>query len=141
MTTGFNLAQLLRIPFQALVVELHERLAAAGYGDIRPIHTLIFAFVTKEGLRLHELVERTQSTKQNINYLVNALEEMGYVERIPDPSDGRGKIVRLTEQGEANSQTGQAIIQEIEQEWAKELGEETMAQLRKSLEQLVHMVQ
>ena len=141
MGTSFNLAQLLRIPFQALVTELHERLAAAGFGDIRPIHTLIFAFVSSEGIRLHELVERMQSTKQNVNYLVNALEGMGYVERVPDPVDGRGKIVRLTKRGEANSLAGSTIIQNIEQEWANQLGEETMTQLRALLEQLVVMVQ
>ena len=141
MGTSFNLAQLLRIPFQALVTELHERLAAAGFGDIRPIHTLIFAFVSSEGIRLHELVERMQSTKQNVNYLVNALEGMGYVERVPDPVDGRGKIVRLTKRGEANSLAGSTIIQNIEQEWADQLGEETMTQLRALLEQLVVMVQ
>jgi DNA-binding MarR family transcriptional regulator len=141
MNGSFNLAQLLRIPFQALVTELHERLAAAGFGDVRPIHTLIFAFVSREGIRLHELVERMQSTKQNVNYLVNALEEMGYVERVPDPLDGRGKLVRLTKRGEANSLAGRTIIQNIEQEWANQLGEETMAQLRALLEQLVVMVQ
>jgi DNA-binding MarR family transcriptional regulator len=141
MGTSFNLAQLLRIPFQALVTELHERLAAAGFGDIRPIHTLIFAFVSSEGIRLHELVERMQSTKQNVNYLVNALEGMGYVERVPDPADGRGKIVRLTKRGEANSLAGSTIIQNIEQEWANQLGEETMTHLRTLLEQLVIMVQ
>ena len=141
MNASFNLAQLLRIPFQALVTELHERLAVAGFGDVRPIHTLIFAFVSREGIRLYELVERMQSTKQNVNYLVKALEEMGYVERIPDPLDGRGKIVRLTERGEANSMAGRAIIQEIEQEWANQLGEETMVELRTLLEQLAIIVQ
>ena len=44
----FNLAQLLRIPFQVLVRELHERLAVAGYADIRPTHTIMFALVGLE---------------------------------------------------------------------------------------------
>ena len=138
---NYNFAQLLRIPFQALVAELHERLADAGFGDVRPTHTIIFAHVGPEGMRLNELAERAQMSKQVINYLVSAVEEMGYVERIPDPEDGRGKIVRLTEKGLINSQTGRQIIQDIENEWTAKIGEEGMRELRRLLEQLTETVQ
>lgn len=136
-----NLAQLLRLPFQALVAELHERLAAAGYADIRPTHTIIFALVGPEGIRLNELAERAQLTKQVINYLVASIEECGYVERVPDPKDGRGKIVRLTERGQEASRTGRAIIQSIEVEWANQLGETGMDELRALLEQLIRLIE
>lgn len=140
-TAQFNFAQLLRIPFQALVADLHEQLAAAGYADIRPTHTIIFAHVGPEGMRLNELAERAQLTKQVINYLVNAVEEMGYIERIPDPLDGRGKIVRLTPLGEQVSQTGREIIGRIEREWAGKVGEQRIGELRALLEQLVAAIE
>ncbi|HEX2916556.1 MAG TPA: MarR family transcriptional regulator [Chloroflexia bacterium] len=135
-----NLAQLLRIPFQALVTELHERLEKVGYGDIRPTHTIIFALVGTEGIRLTDLAERAQLTKQLVNYLVTAMEERNYVERIPDPEDGRAKLVRLTEKGQAAAAAGRSIIQSIEQEWADLVGKDAMSDIRTNLEQLVKAV-
>jgi DNA-binding MarR family transcriptional regulator len=133
----FNLAQLLRIPFQALVRELHERLAVAGYGDIRSTHTIVFALVGAEGIRMSELAERAQLTKQLLNHLVTAMEACGYVERVPDPADGRGKLVRLTERGQQASRAGREIIHSLERKWADQLGERQMQELRTLLEQLV----
>lgn len=138
---SLNFAQLLRIPFQALVTELHERLAEMGYPDIRPTHTLIFALVDSGGIRLSELAERAQMTKQLVNYMVTSIEELGYVERVPDPEDGRAKIVRLTERGYQASQVGKEIIQSIEQTWADKLGAQDMRELRSLLERLVGAVE
>ena len=138
---ALNFAQLLRIPLQALVTELHECLAEMGYPDIRPTHTLIFALVDREGIRLTDLAERAQMTKQLVNYLVTSIEELGYVERVPDPEDGRAKIVRLTERGFAASQAGNEIIQSIEKAWAEKLGARDMQELRSLLERLVRDVE
>ena len=136
----FNLAALLRIPFQALVDELHQRLAEAGYGDIRPAHTIIFALLGPEGMPLSELTARAQTTKQVMNYLVNAVEKNGYIERVPDPADGRAKIVRLTQRGLQASEAGRDIIIHIETEWGEILGEQEIGQLRALLEHLVGIV-
>jgi DNA-binding MarR family transcriptional regulator len=138
---GRNLAQLLRMPFQALVAELHRRLALAGYGDIRPAYTSVFALLDERGMRLGELAERAQLTKQLMNYLVGSLEELGYVERLRDPADGRARIVRFTERGLDASRAGRAIIDQIEQEWSGRLPGETLPRLRRDLGALVEALQ
>ena len=140
-TRPLNFAQLLRIPFQALVTELHRRLAEAGYPDIRPVHTVVFAHVGTEGMRLGELAERAQLTKQFVTYLIDSLELSGYVERVPDSRDGRARIVRLTERGRIASQTGGAIIAQIEQDWATALGGDDLRTLRGLLARLVDTVE
>lgn len=134
---AMNLAQLLRIPFQTLVTELHERLAAAGYPDIRPPHSTIFAHLGPEGIRLTDLAERAQLTKQLVVYLVDSLEERGYVERRPDPADRRAKRICLTERGRQASHAGWEIIHSIERDWAIRMGDAEMAELRRALERLV----
>lgn len=136
-----NFAQLLRIPFEALVTELHTRLAAKGYPDIPATHTIVFAHVDKQGIRLGELARRAQLTKQLVNYLVTALEERGYVERVPDPIDGRARIVRLTERGQQAAQVGSEIIASIEREWTTSPGSENMDNLRSLLERLVSLIE
>lgn len=137
---SWNLAMLLRVPFQALVEELHRRLADRGFGDIRPTHTIVFALVDAGGIRLTELAARAQLTKQLVNYLVGAVEDLGYVERVADPSDGRGKIVRLTPRGEAASAAGSSILRDLEAEWLAGLPEPARASLRPALEALAGMV-
>ena len=115
---------------------LLERVAAAGFSDIRIAHTAVFQHVRDAGSRITELAERAQLTKPTVVYLVNDLEAMGYVERFPDPGDGRAKLVRLTERGLAARQAGRAAVVEIEAEWAAALGEERIAELRELLLEL-----
>jgi DNA-binding MarR family transcriptional regulator len=100
----------------------------------------VFALVDAQGIRLSELAKRAQLTKQLVNYLVTAVEERGYVERVPDPSDGRAKIVRLTKRGQEAAQMGSDIIEGIEREWAASLGAEDMDELRSLLDRLVGII-
>jgi DNA-binding MarR family transcriptional regulator len=50
------------------------------------------------------------------------------VERVPDPTDGRAKIIRLTERGWEGRRVADEVIRSIEHECAQELGEERMRQ-------------
>ena len=120
-------SQLLRTPYQAFLTRLYERLAAAGYADTAPSwgHNIFF-HLREGGLRLTELAERSRTTKQAMLYTVNQLEAAGYVERVPDPTDGRAKIVRLTERGWELRRVADGIIAGIEEECARRLGERKM---------------
>jgi DNA-binding MarR family transcriptional regulator len=131
-----NIAELLHGPFQILVDELHEGLAEAGYPDIRPAHGNVFGYISKEGSRLTELAERAQLTKQTMGYLVDYLEERGYVKRKPDPGDKRAKIVRLTDEGRELVVVAREIMGRIEARWTELLGEDLMGQLRELLREL-----
>jgi DNA-binding MarR family transcriptional regulator len=67
---------------------------------------------------------------------VDDLERLGYVERIPDPADGRAKIVRLTPRGVAVATEAGRIIATIEADWAARLGAARAVELRRALEEL-----
>ena len=43
--------------------------------------------------------------------------------RVPDPADGRAKLVRLTESGSGLVRTAVAVIAEIEAEWLQRLAD------------------
>src|SRR5215218_1697036 len=122
-------SQLLRSPYEALLIKLHAELAAAGFADTYASWgTNIFHYLREGGLRLTELAERTHTTKQALLYTINQLEAAGYVERVPDPTDGRAKIIRLTERGWKLRRVGDEIIATIEHECVQQLGEEKMRQ-------------
>ena len=120
----------------ALIAELVVRLDEAGHGAIREGHGCVFGFVESEGSRLTYLAERAGLTKQAVGEAVDDLQRLGYVERIPDPTDGRAKLVRLTEKGEEVRQLGRETFADIEARWAKQVGEERWENLRETLEDL-----
>jgi DNA-binding MarR family transcriptional regulator len=122
---------------QAAIDELHRRLAEQGYPEIRDGHGCVFRFIESEGSRLTDLAERSGYTKQAVGEVVVDLEGLGYVERMPDPVDGRAKIIRLTERGREAFAAATTIFADIERDWAERVGEERMATVREVLEELV----
>lgn len=113
-----------------MVDELVERLAAAGYTDIRPAHSRVFENVDPDGTRLTELADRARMTHPSMSELVGGLERLGYVERVRDPGDGRARLVRLTPRGRALQRTALRQIVAIEGEWQERLGPDAPADLR-----------
>jgi len=131
-----NLGILLRIPFQEVVQRVGAGLAEAGFDDLRPAHTAVFQHIEAGGSRLTDLAERAQITKQSMGYLVDYLEQRGYVERRPDPSDRRVALICLTDRGWEEVREALKIIARIEQDWARGLGKARMEQLRALLSEL-----
>jgi DNA-binding MarR family transcriptional regulator len=133
-TQRLPLIRLLDVTFDEFSEELQRRIEAAGYTDLRPGHGCVFGTIDPEGSRLTDLAERAHMTKQTVGEAANDLEQRGYVERVPDPSDGRAKIIRLTARGREAHAIGSGLIDEIEREWAERFGEECIAALREALE-------
>lgn len=132
-----HIGQLLWEPYRAHLLRLHKALAAAGYADIQPTHgNNLFRHLSSEGSRVTEIAEQAQLTKQHIGQLADYLEERGYVERVPDPRDGRAKLVRLTAKGHEVERIAEETLQRLEGELAARLGEQKMAALRELLEEL-----
>lgn len=113
---------------------VYERLKEAGFPDIRPGHGCVFGTIDPEGSRLTVLAARARMTKQTVGEVTNDLVRLGYAERVPDPEDGRAKIIRLTERGREARIIGRQLIEETEEEWARRYGEDTMRALRTALE-------
>jgi len=126
--------RLLSVAFDDFCEDLERRVAETPYSDIRITHGCVFGNIDPEGTRLTDLAERARMTKQSVGEVTSDLEQRGYVERVPDPSDGRAKIIRLTERGRAAQALGVGLIDEIEQEWAERFGAERVAALRDALE-------
>ena len=117
--------------------ELHQRLHEQGYSEIRPGHGCVFRFIDDDGTRLTELAERSGYTKQAVGEVVADLEALGYVERVPDPADGRAKTIVLTARGHEALAAGRRAFVDIEARWVKEFGEERIAALRETVDQLI----
>ena len=117
--------------------ELNGGLAAAGYEEIRDGHGCVFGNIAADGSRLTDLAERSGLTKQAVGEAVADLERMGYVERSPDPTDGRAKIIRLTERGEDAQAVGTGILEDIEARWGERFGAERVGIVRELLADVI----
>jgi DNA-binding MarR family transcriptional regulator len=75
-------------------------------------------------------------TKQSMGELVDDLEKRGYVERRPDPTDRRARLVALTDRGRAQARAGLRMIGRLERESRERLGEARYAALLEALDDL-----
>jgi DNA-binding MarR family transcriptional regulator len=125
-----NVGVLLFLPYRAMEARVFERLAAAGFDDFTPAQARVFARIAPEGSRLTDLAAQAGITKQSAGFLVDQLERAGYVERVPDPADGRARRVRIAERGERSVEVSRGIVAEVEAEWTAHLGARRMEQLR-----------
>jgi DNA-binding MarR family transcriptional regulator len=141
-----NIGLLLREPFRHASLRLHERFAERGHPEVRAPHGNVLQYLDHDGnvlqyldhdgTRVSVLAERAQVTKQSMAELVAHLERHGYVERAPDPSDRRAKLVRATARGAEVYAIAREFIAELESEWTRRLGTTKMQQLRALLEDL-----
>jgi DNA-binding MarR family transcriptional regulator len=130
------LAALLGDIRDAVTAELHVRLRALGFAEIRPAHGCVFSTIGEQGSRLTDLAQRAGLTKQSVGEAVLDLERLGYVERVPDPDDRRAKIITLTPHGAEVLAAARAIFADIERRFAEEIGEERFAEFRETAERL-----
>jgi len=133
---GIPLPGLLDIVSEAFFAEFREELEQSEFGDIRPTHGCVFRYVQGEGLRLTDIAERANMTKQSIGEIVDDLVERGYAQRIPDPEDRRAKLICLTEKGEAAQAHGRRLFAKVEKRWAQRYGDERIAALRELMEEI-----
>ena len=76
----------------------------------------IFQHLGPEGARIGELAERAKLTNQSVGYLVDYLEEHGYVERRPDPTNRRATLVCFTERGWDEADACAKILDQLDEE-------------------------
>lgn len=94
------------------------------------------ARIGPDGTRLSDLADQVQVAKQTATHLVDQLERAGYAERVVDPADARGRLVRVAPRGEELITLARAEEAKITAEWTRHLGAKRMAQLRETLTML-----
>jgi DNA-binding MarR family transcriptional regulator len=130
-----NLGLLLYIPYRELENRVLAAVTEAGF-DITIAQARVLQRIGPDGSRLTELAEAAQVTKQTAGFLVDQLEKAGYAERVPDPTDGRARLVRVTDKAKGAVPVAAAEITRIEAEWERHLGKRRMTQLREALVKL-----
>ena len=97
-----NLGHLLAVAHERADRWLAAELAAAGLKGLAPSHGDVLALLFRKGeATMHEIAAFARRTKPTTTILVDKLEALGYVARVPSATDARSVVVRLTPEGEA----------------------------------------
>lgn len=134
-----NTGAYLRILYDALVKNLHQRLSESGYSEITPSHGLVFQYLNEGGSRITALAIQAGMTKQSMSALVYQLEEYGYLRRRNDPEDSRAILFVLTSKGQTLKDKAQEFNYLFEKEWQQKLGAARYKKFREMLEDLTRV--
>ena len=135
-TVDHGLVTLLRRLHFVARERIYTELHSAGFTDISPSHIYVFQSPGPDGLRPTELATRVGMTKQALNHLLASLEEQGYLDRVPDPEDGRAKVIRITARGRELIGVIARVATQTELDWASVVGAERLEELRGTLKEL-----
>jgi DNA-binding MarR family transcriptional regulator len=81
-----------------------------------------FIHTDLDGIRLTRLADKSRMTPQALGELVDDLVELGYLRRVPDPTDGRAKLIVFTGRGREALHWGLDAVAGVEAELAEVLG-------------------
>jgi DNA-binding MarR family transcriptional regulator len=130
-----DLATLMFIAYRAMNDRVIRAMREAGF-NVTEAQARIAQRIAENGSRLTDLAEQAQVTKQTASLLVAALAREGLVEQVPDPADGRARLIRFTEKGQTASNRAREVVIGVEQEWMNHLGPELGPCLRDALTKL-----
>ena len=136
MAAALNTISMLGQAYSLLGFQIVEGVVGAGFPQ-RPKHSAVFAQISLEGSRLTELARKANMTPQSMAEVVDELVDLGYVTRQPDPSDGRAKLIVLTERGRDAVTAGRQTIEGLEEQVTAILGERGHRELRRLLARLL----
>lgn len=131
-----ELGILLFIANRALEQRAFDALVAAGITDITLAQARVAARIAAGGSRVSELAAQARVTKQSAASLVEQLEASGYVERVPDPTDGRARLVRLTRRARRLAEVADVEVARTLAEWSDHVGQERLDQVLDTLRDL-----
>jgi DNA-binding MarR family transcriptional regulator len=95
-----ELAGRLRLAIVRTSRRLRQQALGGEGGEISPTLSAALASIDVHGpLTPSELADRERVKRPTATRTVAKLEELGLVERTPDPSDGRGSLVSVTPRG------------------------------------------
>jgi DNA-binding MarR family transcriptional regulator len=130
-----DLATLMFVSYRAMDERVRQAMHDAGY-EVTVAQARLAQRIAEDGTRLTELADRAGVTKQTASLLVAALEREGFVERVPDPVDGRARLIQLSSLGREAAQRAMEVVIGVEREWTEHLGPELADCLREALVRL-----
>jgi DNA-binding MarR family transcriptional regulator len=137
MTTPVDFGVLVGLAYQAFVDELRAHLEAKGFDDMGKAYGYVFRALDAQDLHSRQLADMLGMTEQGAAKIVNEMEARGYLDRQPDPVDGRIKTLRLSKRARAALNAARKFHQAYEQRLAASAGADELLATRRVLQAMV----
>lgn len=98
----------------------------------------IAPYLDAQGTRSVDLARRMGVSKQAVARMVRELQALKMVVLVPDPTDGRATIVKFTAKGMRYISKMRQVIDQIEQQYRRDLGDERYAVFRECLSEIAY---
>src|ERR1700730_10525466 len=135
--SGADLALLLLAGFRSLGAAATAELARRGYEDVRPVHDFAMRAIAAGAGNASELGRRLSVSKQAAAKTIAVLQERGYVARDQDPRHTRRMLLQVTPRGLEALRQGEAIFDELRDQWERQIGPAELENLETHLAALV----
>lgn len=116
-TDRIAIGQLLVRLLHEFRTELFASVEGTEFADLRFSHSQIWGNVGVDGIRLTDLAHKANLGLAACSQLVDELQSLGYLERRPDPSDGRAKLIFPTPRGRSLLAAAGERVAELEEKW------------------------
>ena len=113
--------------------QFDDAMVTRGFGWFAEARSGVLAHVGPKGVKQSLLGPKMGVTKQAAQQFVDDLVVDGIATRVPDPDDGRGKLVVLTAEGLEVMVIANQVKAEIESRYRVSLGDAAFDQLMQSL--------
>jgi len=136
---ALEMARAVKRARDALVEGVRRGLHGAGTAVPRASHAQVFESLDPGGTRLTVMAERARMSHQAMGEMVDELLRQGFLERVPDPADGRARLIRPTARGRAELVRAGTELKRLHDRWQAELTDVTVAQVVAALQTLIRI--
>lgn len=126
------LARLSAMVYRTLIDDLHERLHARGFRNVRPSFGFVLLEARNRSLGVTDVARLMGVSKQAASKLVSSMQRAGYL-RGAEADDARARQVEISERGRRLLSEVEAIYAELEAEWAEVIGRSRLEAIRQDL--------
>ncbi|MBN8848395.1 MULTISPECIES: MarR family winged helix-turn-helix transcriptional regulator [unclassified Sphingomonas] len=101
---------------------LQGALRRAGWPPVTRMQSMLFANIANGVTRPARLAHNLGMTRQSMSQMIDELVRRKILQVLPDPADGRARIVRFSPEGRALTRAARATMRAIERELIARLG-------------------
>jgi DNA-binding MarR family transcriptional regulator len=128
---------LLLLADQEFVRELRASMAEQGITEQGRSDGFVFRTLGATPMTISALAERLEISKQGAGQIIDDMERRGLVVRKPDPTDGRARLLHLSERGEAALAAARKFHQSYERKLRKTHGDAAIDTVRTVLTEMI----
>ena len=129
----------LRATWQAVAKMYNEE--AKNYGLTMAIGFTLLSIDSKKGTPSTALGPRMGMEATSLSRILKTLEERGYIERRPNPKDGRGVLIHLTALGLEKRKDSKEVVMRFNEVAREHIDDEDLAGFFKTMDTINKLIQ